>query len=130
MIPEAVWAVGTIAHHPELAALKDVDNGVGVVEFWGGKIAYFYCSRTMAHGHDVYTEIIGTKGNIMVNLVPRSDNVMVAGEGGIQHEVQPEYWERFKDAFATEANEFVAAIFNNTPVPVKLEPGLMSLKIG
>jgi myo-inositol 2-dehydrogenase / D-chiro-inositol 1-dehydrogenase len=125
MIPKAVWTVGTIAHYPELAALKDVDNGVGAVEFWGWKIAYFYCSRTMAHGHDVCTEIIGTKGKVMVNLVPRRDNVMVAGEGGIRHEAQ-----RFEDAFATEANEFVAAILNNTPVPVKLELGLMSLKIG
>lgn len=55
---------------------------------------------------------------------------MVADEEGIRHEVQPEYWERFEDAFATEANEFVAAIVNDTPVPVKLELGLMSLKIG
>jgi myo-inositol 2-dehydrogenase / D-chiro-inositol 1-dehydrogenase len=29
-----------------------------------------------------------------------------------------------------EANEFVAAILNNTPVPIALELGLMSLKIG
>jgi myo-inositol 2-dehydrogenase/D-chiro-inositol 1-dehydrogenase len=123
MIPKAVWAVGTIAHHLELAALKDVDNGVGVVEFWCGKIAYFYCSRTMAHEHDVCMEITGTKGKVMVNLVLRRDNVMVVGEGGIRHEVQPEYWERFKDAFVTESNEFVAAILNNTPVPVKLELG-------
>lgn len=44
--------------------------------------------------------------------------------------MQPEYWERFEDAFATEANEFVACTLNNTPVPLKLELGLMSLKIG
>jgi myo-inositol 2-dehydrogenase/D-chiro-inositol 1-dehydrogenase len=31
--PKAVWAVGMIAHHPELEALNDVDNGVGVVEY-------------------------------------------------------------------------------------------------
>jgi myo-inositol 2-dehydrogenase/D-chiro-inositol 1-dehydrogenase len=128
--PKAVWAVGTIAHHPELKALDDVDNGVGVVEYWGGKIAYFYCSRTMAHGHDVCTEIVGTDGKIMVNLVPRLDNVTTAEKGGIRHQVQPEYWERFEDAFATEANEFVASIVDDTPVPLKLELGLMSLKIG
>lgn len=48
----------------------------------------------------------------------------------MQHEVRPEYWERFEDAFATEANELVAAILNDTSVPVKLELGLVSLKIG
>ena len=130
VIPKAVWAVGTIAHHPELKELNDVDNGVGIVEYWGGKIAYFYCSRTQAHGHDVCTEVVGTKGKVMVNLVPRLDNVTVAQSIGISHKVQPEYWERFEDAFAAEANEFVACILNNTPVPLKLELGLMSLKIG
>lgn len=47
-VPKACWA---LQHHAELKAMDDVDNGVGVVEFWGGKIAYFYCSRTQAHGH-------------------------------------------------------------------------------
>jgi myo-inositol 2-dehydrogenase/D-chiro-inositol 1-dehydrogenase len=78
VIPKAVWAVGAIAHHPELKDLNDVDNGVGVVEYWGGKIAYFYCSRTQAHGHDVCTEVVGEKGKVMVNLIPRLDNVTVA----------------------------------------------------
>lgn len=110
VIPKAVWAVGTIAHHPELKE--------------------FYCSRTQAHGHDVCTEVVGTEGKVMVNLVPRLDNVTVAQSIGISHKVQPEYWDRFEDAFATEANEFVACILNNTPVPLKLELGLMSLKIG
>ena len=128
--PKAVWAAGTISHHPESKELNDVDNGVGIVEYWGGKIAYFYCSRTQAHGHDVCTEIVGTTGKVMVNVVPRLNNVTIAQTAGITHAVQPEYWERFEDAFATEANEFTSAILDNAPVPVKLELGLMSLKIG
>ena len=130
VIPKAVWAAGTITHHPELAELQDVDNGVGIVEYWGGKLAYFYCSRTQAHGHDVCTEVVGTQGKVMVNLVPRLNNVTVASSEGIGHEVQPEYWERFEDAFATEAKEFTSAILDHTPVPVRLELGLLSLKIG
>ncbi|SLM37273.1 myo-inositol 2-dehydrogenase [Lasallia pustulata] len=107
VIPKAVWAAGTIRHDPELASLNDVDNGVGIVEYWGGKLAYLYCSRTQAHGHDVCTEVVDTAGKIM-----------------------PEYWERFEEAFATEAKEFVAAVLDHRPVPVALETGLMSLKIG
>ncbi|EON68934.1 hypothetical protein W97_08192 [Coniosporium apollinis CBS 100218] len=128
--PKACWAMGTIAHHPELAALNDVDNGIGMVEFWNGKLAYFYCSRTMAHGHDVATEVIGTHGKVMVNVHPRSNNVLVAGEHGISNEVQPEYWERFEDAFATEAIEFCEAVLEDKPVPLPLELGLKSLEIG
>lgn len=43
-IPKAAWAVGTLQHHPELKELNDVDNGVGVVEYWGGRLGYFYVS--------------------------------------------------------------------------------------
>ncbi|KAF2493544.1 NAD(P)-binding protein [Lophium mytilinum] len=130
VIPKAVWAIGTITHHPELEALNDVDNGIGMVEYWDGKLAYFYCSRTQAHGHDVATEITGTSGKISVNVHPRSNNVLVSGSHGITNEVQPEYWERFEDAFATEANEYLESIIQDKPVPLPLELGIRSLEIG
>ena len=129
-VPKTCWGVGTLQHHPELKQSSDVDNAVGVVEYWGGKIAYFYCSRTQAHGHDVCTEITGTEGKVSVNVVPRQNNVVVADKSGISHEVQPEYWQRFEHAFATEANEFVSSILNNTPVPLPLETGIKVMVIG
>ena len=129
-VPKACWATGTLQHHPELQKLSDVDNAVGIVEFWGGKIAYFYCSRTQAHGHDVCTEITGTQGKVMVNVIPKRNNVMVADKIGMRHEVQPEYWQRFEDAFAFEANEFAEAVLKDKPVPLTIETGIMVMKIG
>lgn len=128
-IPKACWAVGTLQHHPELAEARDVDNGVGVVEFWGGKIGYFYCSRTQAHGHDVCTEVTGTNGKIMINVVPKKNNVLLADQLGLRHEVQPEYWQRFEDAFALEATEFVDSVLKDTPVPLPLEAGMWVTRI-
>lgn len=66
----------------------------------------------------------------MVNLVLQLNNVTVVTSTGVGHEVQPEYWESFAEAFATEAKEFVAAVLDDRPVPVSLQTGLMSLKIG
>jgi myo-inositol 2-dehydrogenase/D-chiro-inositol 1-dehydrogenase len=129
-VPKACWAAGTLQHHPELEALSDVDNAVGMVEYWGGKIAYFYCSRTQAHGHDVCTEITGTHGKVMVNVMPKSNNVVLADKLGMRNEVQPEYWQRFEDAFATEANEFTQSILKNEPVPLPLETGIKVMQIG
>ncbi|KIW76199.1 hypothetical protein Z517_10945 [Fonsecaea pedrosoi CBS 271.37] len=128
--PKSCFAVGTLKHHPELAESHDVDNGVGVVEFYGGKIAYFHASRTQAHGHDVCTEISGTHGKVMVNVIPKANNVVVADRTGMRHEVQPEYWQRFEDAFATEAQEFVTAVLDDNKVPVPLETGFLVMKIG
>lgn len=129
-VPKACWATGTLRHHPELGESNDVDNAVGVVEFWGGKIAYFYCSRTQAHGHDVCTEITGQSGKIMVNVVPRDNNVVIADRQGMRHEVQPEYWQRFEHAFATEATEFIDSILRDKPVPLPLEGGVKVMQIG
>ncbi|KAL1862116.1 hypothetical protein Plec18170_000940 [Paecilomyces lecythidis] len=129
-IPKTCWAVGTLQHHPELKQFNDVDNAVGVVEYWGGKIAYFYCSRTQSHGHDVTSEITGTQGKLSVNLVPRQNNVTLSDKLGIRHEVQPEYWQRFEHAFALEANEFVESVLKDKPVPLPLETGMMVMKIG
>ncbi|KAK4548538.1 hypothetical protein LTR36_009448 [Oleoguttula mirabilis] len=127
--PKSCWATGTLQHHPELEMSKDVDNAVGVVEFWGGKIAYFLCSRTQAHGHDVCTEVTGTEGKVAINGLPRDNNVVVCDKRGMTHEVQPEYWQRFEHAFATEANEFITAILKHKPVPLPLELGQKVMQI-
>ncbi|KAF4552869.1 Oxidoreductase-like protein 5 [Elsinoe fawcettii] len=128
-VPKACWAAGILQHHPELKDLSDVDNAVGMVEFWGGKIAYFYCSRTQAHGHDVCTEITGTQGKVMVNVVPKANNVVLADKLGMRHEVQPEYWQRFEDAFALEANLFTEAVLKDTDLPLQLETGMLVMQI-
>ena len=48
----------------------------------------------------------------------------------MRHEVQPEYWQRFEDAFALEANEFVKAVLNDESVPLPLEKGIRVMEIG
>ena len=64
--PLRVFATGTIAVHEGLRACGDVDNGVAMCEFADGRMACFYASRTMAHGHETATEIIGTDGRLTV----------------------------------------------------------------
>ena len=66
----------------------------------------------------------------MVNVIPRANNVVLADNSGIRHEVQPEYWQRFEDAFATEAREFVESVLEGKDVPLPLESGFMVMKIG
>ncbi|KAK8179498.1 NAD-binding Rossmann fold oxidoreductase family protein [Phyllosticta citribraziliensis] len=130
VVPKRVFAVGTITHYEGLAKSNDIDNGIAVVEYWDGKMAYFYASRTQTHGHDVATEVIGDKGKLFVNVHPRADFTQVATPDGIANEVQSEYWDRFEHAFATEANEFLESVAEDKPVPVGLELGLKGMEIG
>jgi len=60
------FASGTIVLHQGLAECGDVDNGLAIVEFEGGARAVFYASRTMAHGHETSTEVIGSAGMLSI----------------------------------------------------------------
>lgn len=119
-----------IAYLPGLKKHKDVDNAVGIVEFWDGRIAYYYASRMMTHGQEDVTEIIGTKGKLSVNLNPQSNLVNIYTEQGITREVPGDYWGRFEPGFVKEANEFTAACLEDTPVPLKFQDAVTAVQIG
>ncbi|KAF2721021.1 NAD(P)-binding protein [Polychaeton citri CBS 116435] len=129
-IVKSVCAWGTTSVQPDLKKHGDVDNGVGVVEFWGGRIAYFYSSRMMAAGQHDMTEIIGTEGKLTVNAAPSTNLVEMSEATGIRREIPPDYYGRFHEAFATEANEFTLCCLEDRPLPFKLTGAVQAVKIG
>jgi len=129
-IIKSAYAVGITAVQPELRKWKDVDNGVGVVEFWGGKIAYFYSSRMMAAGQHDMTEIVGTEGKLTVNANPMGTLVEMSEATGVRREIPPHYYGRFAEAFITEANEFTAACLDDGKLPFKLSSAVAAVTIG
>ena len=129
-VVKSVSAIGITAVQPELRRYNDVDNGVGIVEFWGGRIAYFYSSRMMAAGQHDMTEIIGTEGKLTVNGNPMNSLVEISEPAGIRREIPPHYYGRFEYAFVAEANEFVEACLENKKLPFKLTGAVQAVKIG
>ena len=126
----SVSAHGITAVQPDLRKYNDFDNAVGIVEFYNGKIAYYYCSRMMAHGQEDTTEIIGTEGKLSINANPQSNLVNYFHAGGITREVPPHYWGRFEQAFVKETNEFTDCCLDNTPLPMKLSNAVKAVQIG
>jgi myo-inositol 2-dehydrogenase / D-chiro-inositol 1-dehydrogenase len=125
-----VYATGTIALHPGLAACDDVDNGVAICEFDGGQIAMFYASRTAAHGHDTSTEVIGTAGSVAIGKSPRVNRVEMADARGVHYACQSDFFERFEAAFLHEALAFVDAVANDRPIELTLQDALEATRIG
>ncbi|KAK5300503.1 hypothetical protein LTR14_000900 [Exophiala xenobiotica] len=108
---KSVSAVGITAVEPGLRKYNDRDNALGLVEFYGGKIAQLFCSRMMAAGQ-------------VTNLVN------IYEPSGIRREIPPHYYGRFRDAFINEANEFTACCLDDTPPPMKLEGAVNAVRIG
>jgi len=124
-----VYATGTVAMYPPLEAIKDVDNGIAIVEFEGGQMAMFYASRTQAHGHDTTTDVTGTAGKVSIGRNPRADRVEIADAGGVRNTVLPSFYERFAPAFVTQAGYFVDAILDDTPFDLTMDDAVEATRI-
>ena len=127
--PKSAYAVGTAARFKELEGKNDADNAIGICQFWGGQIAYFYNSRTAAAGYDNQTEIFGESGKISINLVSRKNRVELSDNAGVHVSALASWADRYAPSFVTEAIEFVDSVLDDRPVPVALRPSLTSLKI-
>ncbi|BCQ23746.1 Gfo/Idh/MocA family oxidoreductase [Caballeronia sp. NK8] len=128
--PKRVYASGTIAIHESLRECNDIDNGVGTIEFEDGRLAVLYASRTMAHGHDTQTEVIGTGGALSVGRNPRANRVEIADKHGMRNACTPTFFERFEDAFLREAQAFVALLGDGTPTGLTLADAREATRIG
>lgn len=127
---KSVIAFGVTALEPDLRKHNDVDNGVGVVEFYDGQIAYFYSSRMNAPGQHDMTEIIGTTGKLSVNANPTTGLLESHRPEGIHRDIPQNYYERFEQAFVEEAREFTDAVLEDKPLPIDLQSSVEAVRIG
>lgn len=127
---KSVSAIGITAVEPGLAQHKDVDNGVGIIEFYGGQMAFLYCSRMMAAGQEDVTEIIGTQGKLAVNAYAALNRVQHYSGQGVQRDMNATYYDEFYEAFALEAKEFTDACLDDTKLPMKLQGAVQAVAIG
>ncbi|KAI9146809.1 Oxidoreductase family, alpha/beta domain-containing protein [Paramyrothecium foliicola] len=129
-IPKSVSAVGRNAVHTYLSEMGDADNAVGVCEFWDGRFAFFYNSRIAAHGYDSQSEIFGSSGKVSVNLTSQRNRVEFCdSDGVIKTDPTPSWYDRYKEAFVAEVNEWVNAVLDGKPMPIPLRSSLTSLII-
>ena len=125
-----VFASGMIAVHEGLREVGDVDNAVATIEFVGGQIACIYASRTMAHGQETLTEVVGTTGRLMVGQNPRLNRVEISDTHGVRNECTPTFYERFDEAFLQEAQTFIDIIRDDRPPPLTLRDATEATHIG
>ena len=127
--PLRVFATGVVAIHHGLREFADVDNGVATCEFADGKMACFYASRTMAHGHETLTEIFGTGGRLTVGHNPRLNRVDIADAHGVRNECTPTFYERFEEAFLRETEHFVACVLDDAAPALTLHDATEATRI-
>lgn len=126
---ERVYSEGGCLVYPELRDVGDIDNAVVNLKFASGAVGNVDVSRNAVYGYDIRTEVLGSKGGLMIGksqLTP----VLVMTQNGVTHDTMPYFMERFGDAYAAEIRDFIGCIQDGREPPVTGEDARLATAIG
>ncbi|KAK9364683.1 hypothetical protein V1509DRAFT_495588 [Lipomyces kononenkoae] len=130
-LPVRAYATGTTNVFPQFAEYGDVDNGLGLVEFeCGSLVMNVYSSRDNRHGHHSTTEVIGTKGRILINGEPRILPIDISNEHGTRYLGALDHMDLFSAAFKAELAGFRDWVLHDTPANFNLKDAAKAVSIG
>jgi len=121
-----VWALGNNVAYKELDEVGELETGAAMIQMADGTIAFLLAGRNAAHGYHVETELIGTKGTLLVAQHPEKNLVTVLNEHGVVRPTSQNFPERFKQAFITEMKEFVSCIHEKRQPNITAIDGLQA----
>ena len=123
-----VHAYTTVAIRPEVAQFGDVVASVVNLKFVQGAIGNIESLAQAVYGYDVRTEIVGSKGSIIVGSMNRTPATFLLAEGSSQP-LADHFLSTFADAYLAEIRDFTDRILNNQPLRVTANDGLRALAI-
>lgn len=124
--PVASFATGDAYVCKGLADYHDYDNGFSLTKFDNNTTAYIQVGRTATCSH-VESEIVGTKGTLRINSVPRKNYLSAFTPEGYLEECQESFLNRWGEAFAAEIDDFVDCVETGRTPETTAHDGTMSL---
>ncbi|MEM9723639.1 MAG: Gfo/Idh/MocA family oxidoreductase [Bacteroidota bacterium] len=124
-----VFSTGGAFKYPEFAEVNDADNVLSTCVFEDGSMAQLIASRTAAHGHDTYTEIVGTEGILRIGRPSASTRVQIMDRHGARYECVSTFYDRFKDAFLLMTQEFISYILENKAPKLTLRDATQATRV-
>lgn len=122
------YASGGCYLAPDLAKVDSYDNGFALATFENGSCAYIHVGMTAASCH-VEAEIIGTKGTIRVNSLPKKNRVEILKDGKVSADLIFDFYERWGEAYRIEKIEFLNCIKEGRQSDITVKDGTKSLEI-
>jgi scyllo-inositol 2-dehydrogenase (NAD+) len=123
-----VHSYTTVAIRPEVASYGDVVASVVNLQYRNGAIGNVESYVQAVYGYDVRTEIVGSKGSILVGSHRQTPATFLTAHGGVQT-LADHFLTRFQDAYLAEVRDFVHNILNDKPPRVSGDDGLKALAI-
>jgi len=123
-----VHAYTTSAIRPEVARYGDVVASSVNLKYEKGAIGNVESHAQAVYGYDVRTEIVGSKGSILIGTLQQAPAVFLSAAGGTRN-LADHFLTRFADAYLSEVRDFVHNILHDRPLNVSGEDGLKALAI-
>jgi inositol 2-dehydrogenase len=126
---ERVSSEGACLVFPELQEVGDIDNAVINLKFANGAVGNVDVSRNAVYGYDIRTEILGSRGGLLIGK-DRQTDTLVMTEAGVTHDTVPYFMQRFADAYADEIRDFIACIVEDREPAVSGKDARAATAIG
>ena len=112
------------------------DNVTVNLHFKQGALGTAHASMHAGYGYDVRSEVFGSKGNLILGGLHRTELTLCTPEKGISHPQTflpegkfPHFMIRFKEAYIAEMIAFVKCVLNNTPPSVNADDAVKAFQI-
>lgn len=125
-----VYAAGGVTVDPAIGEAGDIDTAVVTLRLESGALAVIDNCRRASYGYDQRLEAFGSKGQVAISNDTASSAVVSDASGVTAEKPLHFFLERYMQAYAAEVEAFVAAVRDDTPVPVGIDAGLQSVLIG
>ncbi len=104
-----VQALGGALTDPSLSQHGLHDTAVAILQFESGAFGTIEMARSTAYGHEVRTEILGSKGKVSIERDQRGDLKTYNSSGG-NYDRPRGFEERFAEAYKAEMSAFITGL--------------------
>ncbi|MDQ6671269.1 MAG: Gfo/Idh/MocA family oxidoreductase [Chloroflexota bacterium] len=131
---ERVSADGALLVCTHFSEVGDIDNAVINLRFENGALGNVEISRNAGYGYDVWTEVLGSEGSVVVGRDVRaaadSTGVQLFTQSAGQENETPHFVRRFGAAYRTQIERFVECVEHGREPPVGGADALAAFEIG
>ena len=104
-----IHAYGAVLVFPEIAQFNDIDTALLNMKFSRGTLGAVENYMQSGYGYDVRTEIVGSKGTIIMGYLQQTAEVVLTAAGA-KTDVVDHFLVRFADGYLNEMRDFVQTI--------------------
>ena len=105
-------AYGGVLVFPEIAKFNDIDSALVNLKFTRGTLGNIENYMQACYGYDIRTEIVGSKGTLMMGYLRQTAEVVLTASGA-RWDAVSHFLVRFAEGYLDEMRDFVQAICND-----------------